>query len=376
MDLLSRLKDTESPRPEAFEQARMALRSRMADAGPGLAPAPGRAPAGAHHRSRRLARVSRRAIGFGVGIGVAAAAVAVTLVITSTPQPASNTNRALASSGSPSASAKAKPSAGPTSASLAVNAKLMSVAANIESNGGSLPGNASLVITTQNYPNGSPDNMSYNLNTDGYVYYWSLTKSGLTKAVANHDNQSDNGMHAREVAAARYAANGDLATARVRMINATPNPFMIGYSPAAKKAFLKKLAVENAQLRREGIKVDGLDTGKALQVDLNNYIWNNCLDVLTAGGDNPQLRAGVLRLLSTVPEVTVVNSTTNGQPTLTLTAGAAVLGGNQDNVLTIDAQTGIPIKMVLGDPGRQQPFSTIRYQVSRVTVADIAAGKF
>jgi hypothetical protein len=375
MDLLSRLKDVESPRPEAFNRARMVLAAAMTNSAR-TDSARINQPTQITARHRRFA--SRRGIGFGVGIGAVAAAVAVALVITSTPQPASNTNRPLTSSGSPSASAKPKPSAGPTSASLAVNAKLMSVAANIESNGGSLPGNASLVITTQNYPNGSPDNMSYNLNTDGYVYYWSLTKSGLTKAVADHDNQPDNGDLAREVAAARYAATGDLATDRVRMINATPNPFMIGLSPAAKKAFLKKLAVTNAQLRREypGIKINGLDTGKALQGDLDNRIWTNCLDVLTEGGDNPQLRAGVLRLLSTVPEVTVVNSTTDGQPTLTLTAGTALFGGTSDNMLTIDAQTGIPIKMVLSAPGRREPFSTIRYRVSRVTVADIAAGKF
>jgi len=51
------------------------------------------------------------------------------------------------------------------------------------------------------------------------------------------------------LAAALYAANGDLATARVRMINATPNPFGLGDTPAQKKALEQKLKKDNARLK-------------------------------------------------------------------------------------------------------------------------------
>src|ERR1700751_4723838 len=55
-------------------------------------------------------------------------------------------------------------------------------------------------------------------------------------------------------------------------------------------------------------------------------------------------RAGVLRLLSTISAVTVNRSTTGGQSTLTLTAGPEVFGGSGEQVLTISASTGMPVK--------------------------------
>jgi hypothetical protein len=61
-----------------------------------------------------------------------------------------------------------------------------------------------------------------------------------------------------------------------------------------------------------------------LQID--NYVWEDCEDALIAGSGNPQVRAGVLRLVSALPGITVTRGTFDGQPTLTLTAGAAELG--------------------------------------------------
>ena len=58
------------------------------------------------------------------------------------------------------------------------------------------------------------------------------------------------------------------------------------------------------------------------------------MDVLTEGGDNPQLRAGVLRLLSTVPEVTVVNSTTEKK-------GAVETGAKVNVHYTVDGKNWV-----------------------------------
>lgn len=99
------------------------------------------------------------------------------------------------------------------------------------------------------------------------------------------------------------------------------------------------------------------------------------MDALTAGGGNPEVREGVLRLLSTVPEVTVTNSTTGGEPTLTLTAGSPLFDGGSPEVLTIDAKTGSPIKFSSAADGNV-PSSVQTYKVSRVTLAGIEAGKF
>ena len=116
-----------------------------------------------------------------------------------------------------------------------------------------------------------------------------------------------------------------------------------------------------------------MPNGQALQNLINDSVWDNAVDALNWGAANPEIRAGVLRLLSTIPQVTVVKSTTGGQPTLTLTAGPALNDGGSQ-VLTIDARTGMPISSVVTLP--QVSTSVETFQVSRVTLADIKAGKF
>jgi hypothetical protein len=194
-------------------------------------------------------------------------------------------------------------------------------------------------------------------------------------AVAHHANLAD-GTNAREIAAARYAATGDLATARVQMVNSMPNCFGLGLSPAAqKKIWAKCLAAEGTILREKGVKTSPKQpTGKALQDLINNHLWTASTIALSWGAGNPEIREGVLRLLSTIPEVTVANSTTHGHPTLTITAGPPLFGEGSDQVLTVNARTGIPISSV--ESGGGLPTAVETDQVSRVTLADIEAGKF
>jgi hypothetical protein len=252
--------------------------------------------------------------------------------------------------------------------------KLMSLATYIKASSGSLPGNASLVIRTQDDPR-IPPQVSYNLYADGGAFYGGGNKSSLMQAVAQHQNMAD-GIDAREVAAARYAVRGDLSTAAKQMINASPNDLGLGLSAAAREKIWKKAMAQAAPIYQEkGIKEpSGPPTGKQLQGFVDNYLWNNSVDALSAGAGNPAVREGVLRLLSTISGVSVANSTTGGRPTLTLTAGSAVFGTGSRQVLTISAQTGMPVKSVMSVQGLGP--STDTYQVSRVTMADIAAGKF
>jgi hypothetical protein len=100
------------------------------------------------------------------------------------------------------------------------------------------------------------------------------------------------------------------------------------------------------------------------------------------------VRAGVLRLVSALPGITVTDGTADGQPTLTLTAGAAELGTTgidtadpkaaagpaYQEAITINAHTGVPLEIATGPAG--QVTGTITYVVTRVNLADIAAGKF
>ncbi len=205
----------------------------------------------------------------------------------------------------------------------------------------------------------------WDLYADNGQYFFSRTKAGLPAQV-KEDNTQGGALFTQEVAAATYAVTGNLDTAALKMAwagNTDPVP-----------AWLK------AQLSK--ISAGGL------QID--NYVWENSEDALIAGSGNPQVRAGVLRLLSVLPDITVIRGTVDGQPTLTLTAGTAEFGSvgidkanpkakveglaNQyQEALTINANTGIPLQMVGGTPGKAA--TTVTYVVTRVTLADIAAGK-
>jgi hypothetical protein len=114
----------------------------------------------------------------------------------------------------------------------------------------------------------------------------------------------------------------------------------------------------------------------------DNHIWENSIDAVIPGAGNPQVLAGVLRIVSTLPEVTVRNTTTDGQPTLALTAGSGAFApdlpattSDHEETLTINAHTGVPITVTAGAPGAV-PDTTVSYRISRVTLSDVAAGRF
>ena len=152
---------------------------------------------------------------------------------------------------------------------------------------------------------GAPGQASINvwdLYTDNGRYFFSHTEAGLPAQVKENNNQGD-GVFAREIAAATYAATGNLDTAALKMAGA-PNSTPV---PAWLSAQVKNISAGG------------------LQID--NYVWEGCEDALVAGSGNPQVRAGVLRLVSVLPGITVTQGTADGQPTLTLAAGGGEFGG-------------------------------------------------
>ena len=161
-------------------------------------------------------------------------------------------------------------------------------------------GDATLVERETGAPGQASINV-WDLYTDDGRYFFSQTEAGLPAQVKEDNNQGD-GQFGREVAAATYAVTGDLDTAALKMAwapDTTPVPAWLS------------------------AQVKNMSAG-GLQID--NYVWENCEDALVAGSGNPQVRAGVLRLVSALPGITVTHGTADGQPTLTLTAGAAELG--------------------------------------------------
>jgi hypothetical protein len=271
---------------------------------------------------RALGQRRRRRLA-GVTGTVAVGAVAAVLAITSLPRPAAPAGSASRASGAPARSA---------SRAAAATSPLMTLAARISASDSVLPGNASLEIL-KHVIDGKLRDTYYGLYIDSGVLYSGDDKPTLMAAIAQHANLATS-YDSQVVAAARSAATGDLATARMRMIDATSGVVPVQYA---------------------------------------NILWTNATYALNWAGVNSEVRVGVLRLLSTIPAVKVVNSTTGGQPTLTITAGSGVFGGIGDEVLTINATTGLLIKSV-SNPG---PTSGVEdFKVTRVTVASIEAGKF
>jgi hypothetical protein len=314
-------------------------------------------------RGRQARRRDRIALG---GIGVAAAAVAAVGVASAVPSAPTGTAQAVGAHPAARAGAVHPTHAGPPSAPTGSPDAQQPLAtlANVLVAEPKPAGDATLVERATGAP-GQASIKVWDLYADDGRYFFSRTEAGLPAQVSEDNNQGD-GMFGREIAAATYAATGDLGTAVLKMAwapDTTPVPAWL-----------------SAQVKN--ISVGGL------QID--NYVWESSEDALVAGSGNPQVRAGVLRLVSALPGITVTHGTVDGQPTLTLTAGAAELGNTVSGIdnadpkaatgpayqeaITINADTGIPLEIAGGPAGKVDV--TVTYVVTRVSLADIADGKF
>jgi hypothetical protein len=346
IDMASQALDVAPWRPEAYEQARARLRDAMAEAGPRPEAAP--VPAVAPLRGRGFSRAGSRRrgtlgtrgkVGIGAGIGAVAAAAALVLVSTSTPQPAAPTGSASRSAGAPARS----------TGSTGAQRPLVTLAAYLAAEPAP-KGDATLVEREEGEP-GHALIKVWDLYADDGRYFFSPTEAGLPAQVEKNNSQGD-GIFGREVAAAIYAVKGDLGPAELKMASA-PGPGTFA----------------SAQ-------------------DEDGWVWEDSEDALVAGAGNPQVRAGVLRLVSALPDITVTQGTLDGQPTLTLADSER--GGSTspkygpkydpktaewsyEEAITINADTGIPLQIATGPVGHVTV--GIRYVVTRVSLADIAAGK-
>jgi hypothetical protein len=354
MDLLGDLKAAEPMRPRALEDARAVLQAAMAvDAAPETRTA-----------ARRRARWGmRRTAGFSAA-AVAAAAAAVALVVTLTPAPTHN------------AVATGKP---PTQgAPLPANPALAQLAADITARPAKLPGNATLEIRNQSPASDKPGANGIDLYTDSGIYYWGLNRSNLRQAIAAHQDDGQ-GQFKRAMAAAVIAAKGDVATGRAKMAVANLVPGT-STGPGAKRAHIQAKRTEIQKLRaydkEHGKKYTPPKplTPAQKKEQTDNFIWMNALDALSAAPGNTQVRAGVLDIMATMPNVKVTHTSTAGRPTLTLADSWPLLDKNLVESLVIDASTGSPVALFNRQPG--QPLNATYYHDSRVTLASVKSGKF
>ncbi|HEX6454345.1 MAG TPA: hypothetical protein VF060_33405 [Trebonia sp.] len=350
MDLLSGLKAADLVRPRAFEEARAVLRTAMTIEEVEAKTAP----------RRRAQWGMRRTAGFGVvGLGVAAAAVALVVM------PASAPSHNTVASGKPSA--KAVPAA--------VNPVLAQLASDVKVLPAKEPGNATLEIRNQSPTSDVMGGNGVDLYTDDGVYYWGYRESNLSQTLAEGEVASD-GQFQRDIAAALYAVNGDIATAQAKMSVANFDP---GVNQKALQAQGEKTEIEKLKAvdKERGIPYTPPKplTPAQKKEQTDNLIWMNATDALMAAPQNLQVRAGVLRIMATMPNVKVTSTTTAGQSTLTLADSWPELADpGLVESLVINAKTGMPIAMFNRDPG--QPLNATYFHTFRVTVSDIKAGKF
>jgi hypothetical protein len=176
------------------------------------------------------------------------------------------------------------------------------------------------------------------------------------------------GGYAPLIKAAVSAASSSPAEGRTTMLEAAGDP-LAGLSPAAqKKVWDKEQAAAQVLIKEKGGTAKPQPySAQAVKQHFDNYVWTYSVEALSAGDGNQLVRQGVLRLLSTIPGVSVARSTTNEKATLTITAGPEVFKGNGSEVLTIDAKTGMLVKDVSTTPGVPTAYTT--YRSSRVTTA-------
>jgi hypothetical protein len=180
------------------------------------------------------------------------------------------------------------------------------------------------------------------------------------------------GQFKRAMAAALIAVKGNIATARARMAVANIIPGTKPFRGARRTEIEKLKAVD----KERGIRYTPPKplTPEQRKEQTDNFTWMNSLDALTAAPENAQVRAGVLAIMATMPNVKVTHTTTAGQPTLTLADSWPRLSGPLVESLVINAGTGSPVALFNRNPG--QPLNATYYHTFRVTLAHIKAGKF
>ncbi|MFF0471935.1 hypothetical protein ACFYPX_31455 [Micromonospora zamorensis] len=377
LDLVGALGSAEPLRPEAYQRARAVLRAAMAD--PGTVRLLGAISAEdttmeatstmqtttttrdhesspAIQRRRRIGIAGRLGIGAGVGVAAAAAVVAVVLNSPATGGIEAGKDSSAATSGSTTVDGSAE------------RAPLMTLAGSIKTVTPSA-GDAWLVKATQVHGTKTMQ-VVYTLYTDGHAIYTGNSVKDIKRAIARHQDQMTDGGYAPLLKAAVAAADSSPADGRTQMLKAAKDP-LVGLDPAAQKAVWdKQQAAAQVIIKQKGGNAKPKPySPQAVQRHFDNALWTYSTQALSAGDGNTQVRAGVLRLLSTISAVSVKNSTTHGKATLTITAGPEAFGGEGSEVLTIDATTGMLVKDISTVPGLSQASTT--YESSRVTKADL-----
>jgi hypothetical protein len=238
-------------------------------------------------------------------------------------------------------------------------------------------GNATLVLRRQTYPN-SAEIDGADLYADNGDYYYSPSLSGLPAVIQQNEtvNLGSADSEQRDIAAANAALTEPIDQARQQMSVASfdPNVKPKWISPAQAPDAAENVPAAVRQKLEQIQAQDKQDNLHSVISQEDGMIWDNGMDALTAGAGNPQVRAGVLKLFATIPEITSSTGTLNGQQTLDVTA--SLLSSNSglyQEQIVLNAETGVPLEMIGGNQG-QTPSVTVYYTITRTTVAGVENG--
>lgn len=196
-------------------------------------------------------------------------------------------------------------------------------------------GDATLIERHHSFPDDQPFS-GYDLYTDDGRYFYGATLDGLRAAV--EDGVEGDAYSSRVVEAAKAAADLSPEEGRRVMFES-----LYGSHPFEK-----------------GLSQDQED----------NRVWIVTLDALNLGAGDTDVRAGVMRVLSTIETVQVEEKTNRrGKDVLLVTSSTetsnSALGPTYEERLTLDAISGIPLGFEGGEPGLQ-PSVTVDYEIERI----------
>jgi hypothetical protein len=217
-------------------------------------------------------------------------------------------------------------------------------------------GDATLVLRSHHFPD-AKDFTGADLYFDDGRYYYGITLAELKQ----NTNDIGDGVPKLERDAAKAAVTLPPDRARRKMIDAT---FGAQGEPAAGSPPAR--AAEAARKQKLAHLTGPTPTPAPKRMIDDNRVWIGAMDALIAGAGDPDVRAGVMELLSTIGAVAVQDH------------GATLDIRNTDfpdgyaETLTVDAKTGVIEKMVGGTVGKT-PSVTVTYDIKRVTASDVLA---
>jgi hypothetical protein len=232
-------------------------------------------------------------------------------------------------------------------------------------------GNATLVLRRQVYPN-SPEIDGADLYADNGNYYYSPAPAGLAAAIKEQDAEGGSTESQQSyIAAAEAALSEPIGQALQQMADVGTDPNAKQVTPAAGST---AMTAQERQKQEQIAAQDKQENLRAVMSPNEGMIWDNGMDALLSGAGNPQVRAGVLKLYATIPQISTSTGTLNGQQTLDVTA--SLLSSNSglyQEQLVLNANTGVPLEMIGGNQG-QTPTVTVYYTVTRTTLDAVENG--